>query len=731
VATASTNSRSGKSKRRPANVAPGNETGAGIAALTPADGDNTGGELSTRAWWLACAAVLFVAALVRLYQLELRPMHHDEGVNGFFLMNLMRTGIFNYDPSNYHGPTLYYFTLPLAKLAERFQMLDSWVVRLVPVIFGMATVWLTLSLRRYIGMVGALAAAALLALSPGFVFFSRYFIHEMMFVFFTLGLVVAALRLYETGGRTEASQANRDASHANPETSPTNSLLEVFIIVVALPAIVQYGFSITLFVLNLSGLFSKSPDPAPALNLPRSVVVFGLVALVLLVALYERSRATYLILGTVSAALLFATKETAFISVGVLLIAWALTWGYASIAARQGWFGARETAGTRARRRQGAKASGTAAGDTKLRGLLERLGGWRRVSILSVAAFGIFFSVNILFYSSFFKNPKGVGDSLKAFDIWTKTGKSEFHAKPVYMYFQWLLQEESPLLALAALGALIALWRARRNRFALFAALWGFGLLAAYSLINYKTPWLALSMIVPFALVGGYAINSIYRAVETPGLWRVVSLALFGFALFTAFELFAVVTQAKALEPYVLVKYETLWPWVGLTMLFACLGGYALSRSYKTSETGGEGRAFALVALALALGVCVWQAYQVNLVHYDEDAYIYVYAHTKRTYVDLINEVERIAARDGKFETPIAVAAPEYWPMPWYLRNYKNAGYLGRVPATANEAVIIASKAQNAEVQAKHGTRYLLVKDYEMRPGVILTLYIRRDLAGR
>jgi uncharacterized protein (TIGR03663 family) len=585
--------------------------------------------------------VLFVAALVRLSQLGLRPMHHDEGVNGFFLNNLMRTGVFKYDPSNYHGPTLYYFTLPLSTLAENFQMLDSWVLRLVPVIFGLATVWLALSLRRYIGAVGALAAAALLALSPGVVFFSRYFIHEMMFVFFTLGIVVAALRYYETGAG---------------EASPANRWVEPLILIVALPAIWQYAYHITRFVLNL-GSFSKTPDSNAAFNLPGYLIVFGLLALVALVLLYAGAQATYLILGAVSAALLFATKETAFISLGVLLIAWALTWGYASLAARQGWFGERETAGgKRTRGKQGKGSIAAASSDTNLRGLVERLGGWRRVAILFVAALGIFFSVNILFYSSFFTNPKGVADSLKAFDIWTKTGKSEFHAKPFYIYVKWLLQEESPVLALAALGALIALWRVRRNRFALFVALWGFGLLAAYSLINYKTPWLALSMLVPFALAGGYAIGVIHKANRT----------------------------------------------------------------------------VALAALALALSVCAYQAYMVNFVHYDNDQYIYVYAHTKRSYVDLINEVESIAARAGtKFDTAINVAAPEYWPMPWYFRNYKNVGYQGRVLPTINDAVIIASKAQSAEVQATHGARYMLVKDYEMRPGVTLTLYVRRDLAGR
>jgi hypothetical protein len=36
-----------------------------------------------------------------------------------------------------------------------------------------------------------------------------------------------------------------------------------------------------------------------------------------------------------------------------------------------------------------------------------------------------------------------------------------------------------------------------KNSFALFCALWAFGLIAAYSLIPYKTPWLVLNFVVP------------------------------------------------------------------------------------------------------------------------------------------------------------------------------------------------------------------------------------------
>ena len=51
-------------------------------------------------------------------------------------------------------------------------------------------------------------------------------------------------------------------------------------------------------------------------------------------------------------------------------------------------------------------------------------------------------------------------------------------------------------------AAIVAVLKPTRS-FALFSALWAFGLIAAYSLIAYKTPWLSLNFIVPLALTSG------------------------------------------------------------------------------------------------------------------------------------------------------------------------------------------------------------------------------------
>jgi len=370
-------------------------------------------DIPERAWLYAAAAILLVALVLRVYALDLKPLHHDEGVNGFFLTNLLRQGHYAYDPENYHGPTLYYLTLPFVALTG----LHTVVIRLVPSLFGVGVVWLVLALRRYVGAVAALVAALLVAVSPACVFYSRYFIHETPFVFFTLGLVVCALRFRETGAPSD------------------------------------------------------------------------------------------LLLASASAALMFATKETAFISAGTLGLAWltAVLWE------RIHGGGGRNRYASAAVEPEGGFAS--LWGDRGVGGFGGLIAGRAMPTALALAVV-LFAFIWVAFYSSFFTHWQGVADSFKAFAVWRKTGMSEFHAKPWYTYVEWLVQEDAAVLVLGTFGALVALFERRLNRFAVFFAAWGFGLLVAYSVISYKTPWLVLSFLVPLAVAAGYLVQAFGASVS-------------------------------------------------------------------------------------------------------------------------------------------------------------------------------------------------------------------------
>ena len=520
-------------------------------------------DLPEQVWRIGAIVIFLIAAVLRFYNLNLVPLHHDEGVNGNFLVRLVREGFYQYDPENYHGPTLYYFSavipwitkLLFGSAARDNYGLTTFNIRLITVLFGLGSIILVFLLRRRLGTVATLSAALLLAVSPGAVYLSRYFIHESLFVFFTLGIVVACIWAYDT----------------------------------------------------------RKPG--------------------------------YLIWAGACAALLFATKETAMISAAVLIIALALTVVYMRFNRPAGYSGSKRN-----------KPEGW------MTRTVDEMGGTTSIMRVIGTTIFVFFTIYLLFYSSFLTHNKGIADSFQTFAVWSKTGATA-HVHPASMYLVWLFRLESPLLFLGAAGAAIVILRPR-NSFALFAALWSFGLIAAYSLIPYKTPWLMLNFVAPLSLISGYTIQAIYEM------------------------------------------------------------DHAQLR-------------LASVVLLVAVGVATYQSIDLNFVNYDNDSphYVYVYAHSRRGILDLVDQVEQIANEQQGRQTGISIVSPDYWPLPWYFRNYSRVGYFGRM-AASSEPIIIANENQREEAEANFGQLYRQVpsKDpggsFELRPGVKLLLYVRRPETG-
>ena len=140
---------------------------------------------------------LVLAAVLRLPDLTLRPMHADEAVHADKLGTLLEEGRYVYDSSEFHGPTLYYLTLPSAWLegAARYVDIDEATLRVVPALLGVLLVVAHLGARPFLGAAGAAFAALLVGLSPAFVFYSRYYIHEIPLVLFTFGALLGAFSL--------------------------------------------------------------------------------------------------------------------------------------------------------------------------------------------------------------------------------------------------------------------------------------------------------------------------------------------------------------------------------------------------------------------------------------------------------------------------------------------------------------------------------------------------------
>lgn len=640
-------------------------------------------------WLVNSALVTAVAVFLRFYWLGLKPLHHDEGVNGYFLTTLFREGIYKYDPSNYHGPDLYYIALAFTKLFG----LNTHSIRWSVAVFGVLTVVLVLFLRRWIGRTGSLAAALFLALSPGMVFISRYFIHEILFVFFSLAILVSILYFIE---RERAG-----------------------------------FFACTWMVILLMVCFLP-----PALRLPSMMVsgivlqwVIGiaifsveafLVFLVMRMLLYwNGGRPIYALLAAASFILLFATKETAFITVGTYVIAWvcvriwqkvcsssavrarmglylnAFRFGVplAAVALIYGFFADLSAFYEKYREffngpngpdqnyvfyaivllllssaltwiilSAGEDGEADEEDENALRSepsfsKFRKAVGSRLdlILILTAGAFVIIY-VGVLFFSSFFTYPYGVIGAFEAYAVWTKTGSTAHTQNGTYAYFRWLMELEAPIVILSVLGTVIAVFKAR-HRFALFSGIWAFGILLAYTIIPYKTPWLAISIILPMCIAAGYGIERLVRSKD-PVL-----------------------------------------------------------------------KVMAAVLSAVAVSVLAFQTYDINFVRYDDDRMPYVYAHTRRGFEDLINRVKRIAElTKKKKDVSIDIVSPDYWPMPWYLKDYPNAIFQGGLVDSSKAEIIIGSKTQLSDLESRYGATHRIVGEYPLRPGVELYLLVRKDV---
>ena len=144
------------------------------------------------ALYLGFILIVIIAFFLRLYHLDDRVFHHDEAAVGYFTYILFNDGIYSYDPS-FHGPFMYYVT------SEMFRRMGDSIYssRLLPALFGAAMIFLLIPLRKYIGNVGLVLSAFFLALSPSFLYYSRFYREDILIAVFSLLTIVCAVKYAE------------------------------------------------------------------------------------------------------------------------------------------------------------------------------------------------------------------------------------------------------------------------------------------------------------------------------------------------------------------------------------------------------------------------------------------------------------------------------------------------------------------------------------------------------
>jgi len=325
-------------------------------------------------------------------------------------------------------------------------------------------------------------------------------------------------------------------------------------------------------------------------------------------------------------------------------------------------------------------------------GEIQELNAWRL--LLHVVAAAIMACVvAVAFFSMFGRNWHAPWNSICAYANYFRRGSQQGeHSEPWYYYLQLLFAyrpskrifwSEGFIAVLACVGGVYSLAANDTGEADVqgkpvavpspalprFLTIFTFLLTLIYSLISYKTPWCALSFLMGMILLAG----------------------------------------------------------VGTAAIFRLLPGWPL-------------KFIAAILLAAGAGHLGWQAYQLdfNPRFLADPLNPYVYAHTPLPLLRLARQLDRLAqAAEGRDLFMEVAVTDNYWPLPWYLRKFNEdrVGYWldGKAWRRVRDhlpspSILILSSDIDGDDLANSLASYEGPSYWSLRPGVLIAVYVRKDL---
>ena len=621
-------------------------------------------------WWMlpGFGSLLLAGAILRLWDLGSRAMHHDESLHAYYAWNLYNGSGYQHDPMM-HGP----FQME-ASASIFFLLGDSdFTARLLYAIAGTALVVLPYFFRSRLGNLGALCVSALLALSPTMLYFSRFARNDILMAVWTLGLVICMWRYIDEGrnrylyiGAAILSLAFATKENAYLVTATLGLYLVLLVTKrnwpairqgitvgevsppVAIQRIVLGGWSVLTRGLALTGI----SRPAGFLVL---LITLTLPLWAAFVSVLQDtpllSRSDLVLANPVG-----GTGPIGAPSRGGLVIATLTVMFLFWISASMGFRWSRSV--------------------------------WWRCAL-------IFYAVFVLLYSTAFTNMAGLGSGVwQSLGYWLVQQGEARGGQPWYYYLVITPTYEFLPLLLAVAGGIYYL--RRNDSFGRFLVFWAGTTFVLYTIASEKMPWLSVNVALPLIVLGGRFLGDILLSIR----WRRL-VSGEGLFLLAGVPLFLVLAWRLAFftaDAWDLSNVLVLGALVVMLAALAAVGLYVLRHMGYREFAAAVSLPLVAVLLVLSVRAGWYASYQNG----DIPVEMLVYTQTSPDIVRLLRHVEQAGDDVGdRTGVPINVdqSSGFTWPWAWYLRDYNRFGLdsyenVGSRPAPDSSVVLVHASNQ-------------------------------------
>lgn len=651
--------------------------------------------------WMAL--IVGVGAFLRLWQLGLKPLHHDESIHAFYAWKLFQGSAYRYDPA-YHGPFRYHMN---ALMFFIFGVSD-YTTRLLPAILGIAGLVFLWQWRGLLGRKGALFAAAMVAISPTWVYTARFIRDDTTMAVGMLLVVWGLFRHFETRRPKYLYWGMVGLTASFTSHEGTWILMGILGSFMAIRWLWERSEGVDEPYADMGGLVERLKLPLKA---PQADVAGGVAAVVVLafglgsgawsslgvVGIVLGMVLSYLATAVLARMLFFSEGKTTWrILLAIFIIPFSVLYstGFTNM---DGWFtGAFDSIAYWL----GEQKTGRA--DQPWQFYLYMLALYE----LAICAFAAFGGLRLYFSS----------------------GKAQHFFMKIVAFFPFIFAiailvsyPKDPRMVpvmglLAVIGGGLAAWSSFEakpgNHFKVFLLYWSMLALIMFTIAGERMPWLTLHPLTPLTLLAALYLEDFFSRDEPNGFehglaWLVLSLPLAVLVVLMPRQLL----QAAVHAPEEILSWAAAFDRGGRHGSFASSGwaGNAWSNGFLVWMIGAVAIVVAVLAVPLILerwphlkrwtrgvfiglgilGLASLSHGTMNLVFHGDGAdprEQHVYVQSSVELVELAHKLDRMSrALTGGPYLKIGVEDLCSWPMSWYLRDFPNAQIGYGPPLTADK----------------------------------------------